>query len=482
MPMHPDFIKLRRGMIKQYGEEKGARVFYAFVNKHKLDPDKPMPSKLPNWAETTTEILDIFSGQSKLLETEERFDWLDETFETAGENLIKGHAIHADIPTGNKVTYTSEELIQAARTLKGKNLFLNHLEDANLVQEYVAQKAAVLDPDVRRVIERLGVQNDTSVGQVVEAEYVDSDVRAIEYVAKVTDSDAWNLIRQGKVIGVSVGATPRRTIESNGKLPVGVFFDDLSLITAPERAGDPEATVRLWEKLREMVQETHLGPHDFDVDAYFRRKKPVKADTAVTVNASETSGATATAGIGHTAIQVGPTPKETRSSVGGSNMGLTKEDLEAIQKVFQDGRKLKHQNNGEEEGEIDYAKALGQVQEDMKAMRMQLDELAGKFKSFEAQAHAGGAQTPSSVGKAEGPQARGTEPAEGAKGTPSKPQYGTASGGPSGVYGKSTETVHREGIIGVPGQEPDLTGQNTSEERPQLSFSGVMSRLTGRKQ
>ncbi len=443
MPRHSDFEKLYRGMIKQYGKEKGERVYYSFLNKHKLDDTKPMPSKLPSWAETTTEIMDLFSGRSKLLETEERFDWLDESIKLEG-NVIRGHAIHADIPTANKVTYTEDELRHAARTLKGKRLFLNHLEDSDQAREYLKQKGSVLDPEVYDLITRIARRGDPALGEVVDAEYVNSDTRAVEYAARIDDPDALRLMKAGKVIGVSVGAVPRRTIEQNGALPVGVFFEDLSLVTAPERPGDPEATVKLWEKLREMAKEQEYPPDPYAVTPEGKLKKPGQFTPGeVTVNAEIPSAVTA--GNEHTATQVGSTLEESNpSEKGGSNMPISKEDLEAINKGIQETlAKMKHQDNGEEE---DTQARMKSLEEAFKGLKNQLDELAGKLKSFEA-----------------------------AMPTPPTKQEETKE--------KQKETAHREGIIGVPGQEPDFTGQGETEaERPLATFSGVMSRLTGRKQ
>lgn len=45
MPIHPDFQKILKNMIKQYGEKKGKRVYYAWLNRNKLDESKPFPKK-----------------------------------------------------------------------------------------------------------------------------------------------------------------------------------------------------------------------------------------------------------------------------------------------------------------------------------------------------------------------------------------------------------------------------------------------------
>ena len=50
MPLHADFKKIYGNMVKQYGAKKGKSIFYAYVNKHKLDDTKPYPKKEEsNW-------------------------------------------------------------------------------------------------------------------------------------------------------------------------------------------------------------------------------------------------------------------------------------------------------------------------------------------------------------------------------------------------------------------------------------------------
>jgi len=45
MPLHPDFQKIYENMVKQYGEEKGKSVFYAWLNKHGHDETKRMKER-----------------------------------------------------------------------------------------------------------------------------------------------------------------------------------------------------------------------------------------------------------------------------------------------------------------------------------------------------------------------------------------------------------------------------------------------------
>jgi len=43
MPKHPDFVKIYKRFIKQYGEEKGKSFYFAFIKKKGYDDTKPFP-------------------------------------------------------------------------------------------------------------------------------------------------------------------------------------------------------------------------------------------------------------------------------------------------------------------------------------------------------------------------------------------------------------------------------------------------------
>lgn len=45
MPKHSDFQKVYDRFLKQYGSEKGEKLYYSWANKHKYDDSKPMPNK-----------------------------------------------------------------------------------------------------------------------------------------------------------------------------------------------------------------------------------------------------------------------------------------------------------------------------------------------------------------------------------------------------------------------------------------------------
>ena len=187
----------------------------------------------------------------------ESFNWLM-PFKTAFEgakHLIKGAAITVG-KTKNRIAYTVDELLRAARTLTQKPLLINHLETIEEVQHYLAEKDEQIPPLVKAALQQMVARGKTDVGEVVDSEFEDNEV---EYVAQVTDPATQQVVDAGLVKGVSIGAIPRTT----GNPPKGILFTDLSLITDPEIPGDPDATAEIMEKLREMLQPT--GPNPLEI-------------------------------------------------------------------------------------------------------------------------------------------------------------------------------------------------------------------------
>jgi hypothetical protein len=195
----------------------------------------------------------------------------------AGKRLIQGAAITVG-KTLNKVPYTRDELLRSARTLAKKPLYINHLEAVDLsdpqdprypgAKQYLALKGEQLSALVRKAIEGIVQRNDPTVGFVRDSEYEDKE-QAVEYIAEVTDPATQALVKAGEALGVSIGAVPRNPGEDK---PVGIMFEDLSIITAPETPGDPDATVKMMEKLMEMVRE----PEEIHgrADAHLKMNKP----------------------------------------------------------------------------------------------------------------------------------------------------------------------------------------------------------------
>jgi hypothetical protein len=181
----------------------------------------------------------------------------------AGKRLIYGAAITVG-KTLNKIPYTLDELLRSARTLAKKPIYINHIEAVNVsdpedpkypgAKQYLAEKGPKLSALVRRAIEGIIQRNDPKVGFVKDSEFID-DHNAVEYKGEVTDPNTQAALPEAK--GVSIGAVPRDTVD--GK-PVGIMFEDLSIIFPPETPGDPDATIKIMEKLMEMVRSPPAEP------------------------------------------------------------------------------------------------------------------------------------------------------------------------------------------------------------------------------
>ena len=228
----------------------------------------------------------------------EKFTWMQpfQVVKEAGRRLVKGVAITIG-KSRNDSKYTHDELLRGGRTLAQKPMFINHLETPSQAKAYLAGKRLDTDgvlestfdpaliPDaVRGAIQSMVQRGDAKVGEVLDSEYEDSGV---EYQGAITDPKAIDVVDHEPplVKGVSIGAFPRNR---NLKDPRGIMFSDLSLITDPETPGDPDASLSLMEKLREMARAP-AGPDMLDIiDAqiglvereYTRRIAAVDAEIA----------------------------------------------------------------------------------------------------------------------------------------------------------------------------------------------------------
>jgi hypothetical protein len=179
----------------------------------------------------------------------------------AGKRLIQGAAITVG-KTLNKIPYTKDELLRSARTLAKKPIFINHLETVQEAKQYLTEKGDQLSALVRKAIQGIISRNDPSVGFVRDSEFADDD-QAVEYVGEVTDPDTQAALPEAK--GVSIGAVPRDMVDDK---PVGIMFEDLSVIFPPETPGDPDATIKMMEKLMEMMREQSTPPGDDDSEEF----------------------------------------------------------------------------------------------------------------------------------------------------------------------------------------------------------------------
>lgn len=180
------------------------------------------------------------------------FSFLKEGLEQ-GVRKFKGTAITVG-KTNNKTPYTREELLRGARTLAGKPILHNHLETIQEAQGYLQGLRGdgshfdprTIPPLVRKNIEAMITRGDMSNGQVGDAEFEDDGV---EYNGALTTPEAIAMADAGLILGPSIGAIPRN---KNKETPQGIMFEDLSIITPPEKPADPDSSWKMMEKLYEM--------------------------------------------------------------------------------------------------------------------------------------------------------------------------------------------------------------------------------------
>lgn len=122
--------------------------------------------------------------------------------------IIRGVAINETV-TGNNHKFLGEELRAAAHTLKGVPLLIDH------------------DNSVKSI-----------KGRVLESTY-DETNRRIPFVANVISKEMQEMIEQGLINSVSVGATVSSVEEEDGGvlIPRGIQFKELSLVAVPADAG-----------------------------------------------------------------------------------------------------------------------------------------------------------------------------------------------------------------------------------------------------
>lgn len=76
MPISPEFARIRRKMIKDYGKEKGEEVYHSWLNKYGLDDTKPLSKqkhKLRSEEEEVNPLLELFPEEEvETPETDEK--------------------------------------------------------------------------------------------------------------------------------------------------------------------------------------------------------------------------------------------------------------------------------------------------------------------------------------------------------------------------------------------------------------------------
>src|SRR3972149_1222641 len=121
--------------------------------------------------------------------------------------IIQGIAINATT-TGNNHKFLVEELKESAGTLKGVPLLVDHKNEISAIK-----------------------------GRVITGEFDEPNTR-INFKAKVVDNEIKQMIKNGLINSVSVGAAVRE-IEEQGDvlIPRGIVFKELSLVAVPADAG-----------------------------------------------------------------------------------------------------------------------------------------------------------------------------------------------------------------------------------------------------
>ncbi|RLI40433.1 hypothetical protein DRO59_09305, partial [Candidatus Bathyarchaeota archaeon] len=209
MPLHKDFQKILNAFKKRYGEKEGERLFWAWVNKLGLNPDKPYRKP------------------------QEKFNWAKSAFQYIKQDKnAKYYKVEALFPltSMNNNVYTEDELVRAARTLIGKPVNLNH-EDHTLK----------------------GVK-------IVDAEYEDGAVEVLLRVLKTAGRglgvNICDMIDKGEILNVSVEASCRNISLQpvDGEVVrkcEGLVFTGLALLTKDVLPGVPLTRIMPVERLVE---------------------------------------------------------------------------------------------------------------------------------------------------------------------------------------------------------------------------------------
>ena len=124
------------------------------------------------------------------------------------EFIIQGVAINATI-TSNNHKFLNEELRSSAGTLNGVPLLVDHKNEVSSIK-----------------------------GRVILGEFDEANSR-INFKAKVVDNEIKNMIKEGLINSVSVGAAVKDIEEGDDGIliPKGITFKELSLVAVPADSG-----------------------------------------------------------------------------------------------------------------------------------------------------------------------------------------------------------------------------------------------------
>jgi len=212
MPKHPDFQKIYDAFMWRYCKDKteckeGKDYYYAWLNKLGLDDTKPYqkPQEKFNWTKSYLKFLKE-DEKAKYFKVEALFP----------------------LSSMNNNMYTEDELLQAARSLVGKAVDLNHTDEKL--------------PEVT----------------IYDAQYEDNCVECLLRVEK--ESKALKLIEKGEILQVSIEADCLRGTEQTpeGNVCLGLVFTGLALLTKDVLPGVPLTRIMPVEKLVESFTVTSV--------------------------------------------------------------------------------------------------------------------------------------------------------------------------------------------------------------------------------
>jgi len=211
MPMHPDFQKILKQFKDRYGDEEGEDLFYAWLNKRKLDDTKP------------------YSTQAQLKES---FQWAKPLFSLFKKDKeAKYYKVEAGFPVNsmNNNIYTEDELLRATSSLPGKHVDLNH-----------------------------NINNKIEGVEIVAANYEDGAVETILKIlndAKLPNGKlVIDAIDSKEIDHVSIEADCKGAYErSDGYEVVGLQFTGLALLDQEALPGIPLTRLMPLESIRESI-------------------------------------------------------------------------------------------------------------------------------------------------------------------------------------------------------------------------------------
>jgi len=130
-----------------------------------------------------------------------------------GEFFIRGNAIHATT-TRNGITYTAEELEPSAMSLRNKPILKDHKNEVEAI-----------------------------VGRTTNNVFFSTEEGAVKFEGRIMDTKIKEMIRDGRISSVSVGAMVKELYEdeaNNKVVAKGIDFVEISLVAVP---ADPNAGI-----------------------------------------------------------------------------------------------------------------------------------------------------------------------------------------------------------------------------------------------